>query len=377
MPQIASQLSYLQEHEKDILQDLMKFVRAESPSDEKELVDQCGKVLEEIFLERLGVKPVRYPQAERGDHLKFTVGKGEKRILIAGHFDTVWDKGRLPIVVEDGKFFGPGVLDMKSGIIQSIWAVKVLLETGITLDKEIVFLCTSDEEVGSQTSRPLIEEEAQKSDVVLITEPPVAKTGALKTARKGVGIYNLKIQGTSSHAGNHHQDGVSAVKELAQQIVKLENLTDYQKGTTVNVGVVNGGTRRNVVPEEAEALIDFRVKTKSEAERMVDILDNLTPTYKGIDIEVEGELNRPPMERTEEIEGLFFKAQEAAYEVGFELDEAHVGGGSDGNFTAFIGVPTLDGLGCPGEGPHAEYEHIIVDELSKRSALLSHLLPKL
>ncbi|WP_235864025.1 M20 family metallopeptidase [Sutcliffiella halmapala] len=369
--------TYLNQHKDQMLEDLTRLVEAESPSLEKEMVDSCGQVLETIFKERLGVDAVRFPQKDRGDHLLFKVGKGKTRILIAGHFDTVWDKGRLPLYINDGKFYGPGVLDMKGGIIQSIWAVKAYLALKYELNAEIAFLCTSDEEVGSQTSRALIEAEAQKSDIVLITEPPVAKTGALKTARKGVGIYQLKAKGISSHAGNHHQAGKSAIKEIAHQIINLEELTNYKLGTTVNVGVVNGGTRSNVVPEEAEAHIDFRVETASEAKRMVNILENLSPIIDGIELEVTGELNRPPMERTEEIVSLFLKAKEAAKEIGFSLDEAAAGGASDGNFTAYLGIPTLDGLGCLGEGPHAEYEHIIIDEIPKRTALISHLLMRI
>ncbi|WP_261130938.1 M20 family metallopeptidase [Bacillus sp. Marseille-Q3570] len=369
---------YLKEHEEEILADIITFVDAESPSEDKEMVDRCGNVLKKIFAERLGVvEPKLYPQTDRGDHFSFTVGNGSKRILIAGHFDTVWDKGRLPRQIVDGKLYGPGVLDMKSGIIQSIWALKALLHFKLLDDLQIKFLCTSDEEIGSQTSRPIIEEEAKNSDIVLITEPPVAKTGALKTARKGVGIYQIKVRGKSSHAGNHHRAGASAIHELALQIVKLEELTNYDRGTTVNVGVINGGTRRNVVPEEAEALIDFRVKTEEEADRIVAHLESLTPELDGTTLEVEGELNRPPMERTSDIEELFEKAEKAAEEVGFTITEAQVGGGSDGNFTASIGVPTLDGLGGVGEGPHAEIEHIVIEDLPKRSAMLAHLLLKL
>ncbi|WP_180956553.1 M20/M25/M40 family metallo-hydrolase [Bacillus canaveralius] len=279
----------------------------------------------------------------------FTIGTGNTRVIIIGHFNTVWDKGRLPLLIEEGKFYGPGVLDMKSGIIQSIWAVKAFLALGYRLEFEIAFLCTSDEEVGSQTSRKLIEQEAKKSSMVFITEPPVAKTGALKTARKGVGIYQLKVKGVSAHAGNHHQAGTSAIKEMAYQIIRLEELTDYALGTTVNVGVVTGWTRSNVVPEEAEAMIDFRVETMVEAERMVKFIENLTPMMDGTEIEIEGEINRPPMERTNKTEKLFNKAQEAAAEIGINLAETHAGGASDGNYTASIGIPTLDGLGGLGE----------------------------
>ncbi|MDX5475081.1 MAG: M20 family metallopeptidase [Bacillaceae bacterium] len=369
--------TYLQDHQDEMVEDLVRFVRAESPSLNKSLVDNCGNVLSSIFVERLGVTPIKFPQQDRGDHLLFTVGEGPKRVLILGHFDTVWDEGRLPLVMEDGKFYGPGVLDMKSGIIQSIWAVKAYLELGYTLNMELAFLCTSDEEVGSQTSRALIEEEALKSDLVLVTEPPVAKTGALKTSRKGVGIYEIIATGVSSHAGNHHQAGRSAIKEMAHQTLYLESLTKYELGTTVNVGVIHGGTRSNVVPDKATAQIDFRVETNVEASRMVKELENLSSFVNGVKLEIVGELNRPPMERTEEIAELFEKAKKAAEEIGFGLEEAAAGGGSDGNFTAALGVPTLDGLGCLGEGPHAEYEHIIIDELPKRAALVAHLFKEI
>ncbi|WP_170007585.1 M20 family metallopeptidase [Bacillus fonticola] len=369
---------YFQTQEKEMVEDLLTLVAAESPSEEKKLVDACGDVLASLFEKRLGVKEERIPQEDRGDHRRFVVGNGEvTRTLILGHFDTVWDKGRLPIHEEDGKLFGPGVLDMKSGIILSMWAVKALQEADKLKNQTVVFLCTSDEEVGSQTSRPLIEKEAKKSDVVLVTEPPEAKTGDLKTARKGVGIYNVKVKGVSSHAGNHHEEGVSAIRELAQQIVTLEQQTDYAQGTTVNVGVIQGGSRRNVVPDEAEALVDFRVTTAEEADKMIQVFESLEPTTAHAELIVEGELNRPPMERTEKTAYLFSLAKVSADEIGMNLSETTVGGGSDGNFTAALGIPTLDGLGCLGEGPHAEHEHIVREELPKRAALFAHLVEKL
>ncbi|MFD1019830.1 M20 family metallopeptidase [Thalassobacillus hwangdonensis] len=370
-------LNYMNKHQDEMVDDLQRLVESESPSEVKDLVDQCGQLLRGMMEEYIGGEVEVYPQVERGDHFKLTVGEGEKRVLLLSHFDTVWDKGRLPMKMTDGKFYGPGVLDMKGGIIQAVWALKALKELGDLPDHQIVFLCTSDEELGSQTSRALLEKEAAASDAVLVTEPPVAKTGALKTGRKGVGIYDLIVHGKASHAGNDHESGRSAIKELAHQVIRLEEMTDYEVGTTVNVGVVQGGTRMNVVSEYAEAKIDFRVKTAKEAERMVQVMEEIKPITEGVQVEVRGELNRPPMERTDEIGALFTKAKEAAAEMGFEVDEAQVGGGSDGNFTAMIGTPTIDGLGALGEGPHAEHEHIVLDELPKRAAMLAGLLQKI
>ncbi len=368
---------YFIDKKNDILRDVIGLVKAESPTLTKKLVDECGDILTSLIKERLDVQVTVHEQAERGNHLSFSIGKGKKRILILGHFDTVWEKGKLPIEVKENKLYGPGVLDMKSGVIQSVWAVKALKDENLLQDKEIVFLLTSDEEVGSQTSRELIEAEAKLSDIVLVMEPPVAKTGALKTGRKGVGIYQLRVKGKSTHAGNHHEDGRSAIKELAQQVLKLEGLTDYDKGTTINVGTINGGTRTNVVPDFAEATIDIRVRTMDEAKRIVKVVENLQPINPGVQVEIEGELNRPPLERTEAVVQLFEKVKDSAKELGIDVTEAQVGGASDGNFTGGLGIPTLDGLGCPGEGPHAENEHIIIDELPVRTALVAQLIRKL
>ncbi|PYZ92735.1 peptidase M20 [Salipaludibacillus keqinensis] len=358
-----------------IKEDLLTLTRAESPTQDKRLVDACGMELSKLFQNYFGVEPEVFKQDIQGDHLKFKIGNGEKRVLILVHFDTVWDVGRIPIVEKDGKLHGPGVFDMKSGIIQALWAVKGLTEVEGGLEGlEIVFLCTSDEEIGSVSSRELIETEAKKADAVLVTEAPVHGNGALKTSRNGVGIYEIITKGVSSHAGSHHGDGVSAIKEMAHQIIKLEGMTDYELGTTVNIGIVEGGTRLNVVPDRARATIDFRVKTKEEGERMVKVVESLEPLTEGAEIEIRGSLNRPPMERTEATAKLFGYAKEAAKEIGFDLEEAHIGGGSDGNFTAGLGIPTIDGLGCYGDGAHAKHEHIVLEDLPKRTALIAHLL---
>ncbi|UTR09878.1 M20 family metallopeptidase [Evansella sp. LMS18] len=368
---------FVNKNKTQIQEDLINVVKAESPTHDKKLVDECGILLIDLFKERLGADPYVHVQVERGNHLCFTIGKGSKKILILGHFDTVWEKGQLPIRIKDEKFYGPGVLDMKAGIIQSMWGVKALWDNDLLHDKEITFLLTSDEEVGSGTSREIIEERAKENDAVLVMETPDSGTGAAKTGRKGVGNYKLKIKGKSSHSGAHHEEGISAIKELAQQIILLENMTDYEKGTTVNTGVISGGRRSNIVPDYAEATVDLRVKTMEEAYRMGQLLTTLKPFTPGIELEVEGGMNRPPMERTETNVELFHKAREAALETGFQLEESQVGGASDGNFTAALGVPTLDGLGVPGEGPHAEYEHILINELPGRTEFIANFIKKL
>ncbi|MFB5192547.1 M20 family metallopeptidase [Alicyclobacillus fastidiosus] len=365
---------YLQSHEREIIASLKELVLAESPTRHKELVDSCGATLTKLFQQHLGLEPEVIPQSTVGNHLKFSYGSGEAQLLILAHFDTVWQPGRLGYRVDGDRIFGPGVLDMKGGLIQALWALKSLKDLNVALNKKIVVLCNSDEEIGSPTSRSLIEEEARKSQAVFVVEPAEANSGALKTARKGVSMYRLNISGRSAHAGNHHEGGVSAVLELARQIEFLEGLTDYEVGTTLNVGVAKGGTQSNVVPEHAEAHVDVRTVTLQEAKRVANIMANLKPTLEGATVSVSGGINRPPMERTEHTARLYQVAKEIAHRLRFELPEALVGGGSDGNFTAALGVPTLDGLGAVGDGPHAEYEHIYVPALTQRSGLLAELL---
>ncbi|RRN67731.1 M20 family peptidase [Peribacillus simplex] len=369
--------SYLEVHKQDMLDDLIEFVKKESPSYNKELVDECGTYLSQLFQKRLDVGYELIEEKKVGNHLKFTIGEGKPQILIIGHFDTVWKEGRLSLRKEGNKLYGPGILDMKGGIIQSLWAIKAIQELNLPLNKKIVFLCNSDEEIGSGASKKYIEEEAQKSDAVLVAEPAVAGSGALKTARKGTGSFVIKIWGRAAHAGNHHEEGINAIEELARQVIVLQELTNYEKGTTVNVGTFTGGSGRNVVPEYAEAHVDLRVSTEEEARRVTDIILNLKPILKGINLEVTGGLNRPPMVKSEQTRELFECAQSIASELGMKLEEASVGGGSDGNFTAAIGVPTLDGLGSCGKGIHAEYEHIQIDTLPERASLFANLLLRL
>lgn len=371
---MSNLLNYLEMQEDKIVNDLYKVVKAESPSKNKKLTDLCGEIIQEIVTQRVGGEIEVFPQENRGDHFKFTIGKGKQKVLICGHYDTVWEKGSLPIKIENAKFYGPGVFDMKGGLIQSIWAIHTLLKKREFPNIELTFLFTSDEEIGSQTSRELIEQEALNSDVVLIPESPVEQTGEVKTARKGVGIYQLEIFGKATHAGNSHESGRNAVTELAHQIIHLENLTNYEIGTTVNVGVIKGGTKTNVVPDYATAMIDFRVETVEEATRMVNKMQSLKPISKGVEIKLTGGLNRPPMVKTDKTEALFKKVKTAGELVGLQIEEKLAGGGSDGNFTAMLGIPTIDGLGVVGGGAHAKNEHIVLDELPKRVAMFAELL---
>ena len=369
-------LGYVKTERQRIFETLEKYVKAESPSDRKDLVDRCGRVLQDIVFELLDGKGEVYAQTDTGDHLKFTYGDGDGQILILCHMDTVWEKGRIPFRVEGNRAYGPGILDMKGGGIQAIWAVKALKDLGRKADKKIVLLFNSDEEIGSPSSRRIIEEEAKKSEYVLVPEA-ATDDGSLKTARKGIGNVNLKIRGVAAHAGNDHEKGTSAIEELAHQIIYLNGLTDYSIGTTLNVGVVKGGTRSNVIPDYAEAHIDFRVETLAEAKRLECLMNGLKPRIRGTVIEAEGKLSRPPMERTASTIKMFEIAKRIGKELGMELTEKSVGGGSDGNFTAALGIPTLDGLGAVGAGAHAEHEHIRIDEIPARTALLAHLLLEL
>ncbi|WAH37993.1 M20 family metallopeptidase [Alicyclobacillus dauci] len=370
-------LKYLQAHQSDMLADLRELVLHESPSHNKELVDKCGQFILDLVERYLGVHGESIEQTKVGNHLRFSLGSGPRKILLVGHFDTVWDEGRLPFRVEGNRAYGPGAFDMKAGLVQALWCLRGIQELADFSNLQVVCFFNSDEEIGSITSRPYLESEATGCEAAFILEPSAAESGALKTARKGVGIRHLKIRGVAAHAGNHHENGVSAIEELAHQTLKLHSLTDYALGTTVNVGIVRGGSRTNVVADEAEAHIDFRVATQTEADRVERHMFELKPVLKGTSIEVTGGLNRPPMERTPATAQLFETARQIGHSLGFNVDETSVGGGSDGNFISAMGVPTLDGLGAVGDGPHAEYEHVIIDKMPERAALLGELILKL
>jgi glutamate carboxypeptidase len=296
-----------------------------------------------------------------------------------GHYDTVWPSGeaqRRPFRIEDGAAYGPGVYDMKAGLLQAIFALKALQDTGrFPEDKRVVLLINSDEEIGSPTSREFIETAARQSAGAFVLEPPMEPSGALKTARKGSGRYKLTVKGVSAHAGVNPEQGISAIQELAYQIQLMHKLTDYNIGTTVNVGIVQGGIGSNVVPDHAEAEIDVRVATLDEAARIEAEFASLTPSLPGAELIVTGGMMRPPMERTDAIASLYSLARELAMaEFGLALEEMATGGVSDGNFTAAAGTPTLDGLGARGDFAHSPREYVRIDEIPVRTALLARLI---
>lgn len=366
--------NYLQQHADEILLDIKELVAAESPSLNKAAVDRCGEVLQSLFAKRLGVAAEIDEQPEYGNHLKFTLGSGDEQTVLLGHFDTVWDEGELVMREEDGKLYGPGVLDMKAGLVQAIWAVRALQQHDLLAGKRIVFLCGSDEEVGSPSSSAWLSQHALGSAQVLVVEPAVAGSGALKTARKGTGQYEITLNGLAAHAGNNPEEGISAVQEMAHQIMFLHSLNAPERGTTVNVGIARGGNRINVVADKAVLGIDTRVTSEEEAERIHAEISQITPHLAGITLDISGAQSRPPMRQTPESLLLMERAQQVALQLGFEVEGKAVGGGSDGNFTAALGIPTLDGLGATGAGIHARHEHIIIADIAPRAALVAGLI---
>ena len=369
-------LNYANAHSDEILGTLRRMVEQESFSTDKEETDILGGYIRGR-LELMGALVQTVPQSTVGDHLIADFGQGDSQTLILCHMDTVWPKGTIverPFRVEKGLAYGPGILDMKAGIAITLHALEAIQAMRLQPKQRVRILLNSDEEVGSTTSRQLIEEEAKKSTHVFCLEPGAGTRGAVKTGRKGVGMFQVKCTGRAAHAGNEPEKGISAVEEMAHQILKLHSLTDLSRGTTVNVGVVNGGTVRNQIAPLAEALVDLRVTSMAEAARVEQHILGLEPVLSGAQIEVTGGLNRPPMERTENTAMLVEMVRRHADPLGIELTEEQVGGGSDAQFAAVVGTPVLDGLGGVGEGPHAEHEYIIVAELPRRVALLASVL---
>jgi len=359
------------------------LVRLESPSDDKAAVDRCGAELTRRLV-ALGAEVTRSPQTTCGDHVRaeWRPRAAETRqrapILLLGHFDTVWPVGTLehmPLHERDGCLYGPGIFDMKAGIAASMLAIRALTEF-CTATPHLVMLWTTDEEIGSGTSRALIEESARASSAVLVLEPSLPR-GAAKTSRKGVGEFALTVHGVAAHAGLDPEKGVSAVHELARQVLALEEFQDPDRGITINVGVIAGGSRTNVIANQASAQIDVRVQTMEDAARLEAAIRGLRPSRLSIRLEVSGGINRPPLERSGDVVRLYEQAREVAATLGREVGEGAAGGGSDGNFTGALGVPTLDGLGPEGDGAHAVHEHVLLDNLSWRGAFLAGLIESL
>jgi len=361
-----------------LIETIEALVCLESPSGDAAAINRCAAELESR-LGSLGGRVTRLPGGPAGDHLRAEFGSGSRRVLLLGHIDTVWPAGTLarrPFRAEGGRLYGPGVFDMKAGLALAGLAVKALAQESDGLPGVVVLLVTADEETGSAASRGIIEAEARVSDAALVLEPALPG-GALKTRRKGCGEFVLRVSGRAAHAGIEPELGASAISELARQILRIEALRDAAAGTAVNVGVVRGGSRPNVVAADAEAMIDVRVASAAEATRVTAALLALKPVDPGTQVAVAGGIDRPPMERSAAGAALFAVAQAVAADLGRTLGEGGTGGGSDGNLTAALGVPTLDGLGAVGGGAHADNEHVTTADLPWRAALVAGLLRRI
>jgi glutamate carboxypeptidase len=360
---------------------LAKFTRAESPSDAKRAVDLFGRMVAAEWRGR-GARVQFLRQARHGDHVR-AVWPGRRargnQILVLGHLDTVYGLGTLrgmPFRVSRGRAFGPGVFDMKGGLVIALFAVDALARAGWHPQRPVSFLWTSDEEIGSKSSRAAIEREARRSSAALVLEPASGPDGHLKTQRKGVGTAEVLVTGRAAHAGIDPDAGVNAVHELALQIARIAGLSRTGRGVTVRPTVVEGGTRSNVIPAAARVVVDLRARTVADMRAVERSLRALRPILPGASIEVRGGFSRPPLERTASAV-LFAHAHEVGQALGISLKEASTGGGSDGCFTAALGVPTLDGLGAVGEGAHSTHENVLVRALPERAALLAGLLATL
>ena len=375
-----------EKRQKIMLEQLEALVSIESPSEDKAAVDRANRLVAGWF-EGVGGKIRWHRQKKFGDLLEVRLGapagrpnagagRSSKPVLLLGHLDTVWPMGtlaKMPFRVEKGKAFGPGVYDMKAGVMMALHAVTMLRERH-ALTTPVVVLLVSDEEIGSPVSRAVTEKIAQECLAVFVLEPAQGPQGAYKTARKGVGDYSVHVRGVAAHSGVDFEKGHSAVLELARLIEKISRFTDLKTGLTVNPGTIRGGTRTNVIAAEAQAEVDVRIARMRDAARVEKLFRGLRATDRACTLTITGGMNRPPMERSRDTVALFQRAKGFARAMGFGLEEASTGGGSDGNFTAALGIPTLDGMGAVGEGAHAAHESILLSELAKRTALLAAMM---
>jgi glutamate carboxypeptidase len=371
-------LRYFADRKDQMVETVRQLVEIESPSDNKRAADAMAAFVGQKYA-ALGGRTRFHRATEFGDHLQvdFSGRKNEKPVLVLGHYDTVYPLGTLktmPCKLSGEQLRGPGVLDMKSGIALMLHALEGLRNWHGEMPRPVTIFLVSDEEVGSHTSRAITESLARKSAGVLVLEPAAGLRGAVKTARKGVGEYILKVRGIAAHAGLDPGKGHSAILELARQIGAIHQMNDLRRGLSLNIGLIQGGTRSNVVAAEATAVIDVRIASAKHAAGIDRKLRSLKPFDKHCKVTVSGGINRLPMERTAGVAALFKKAEAIAGRLEWKLDEAAVGGGSDGNFTAGIGIPTLDGMGGVGEGAHAMHEYIVIRELPRRAVLLAGMI---
>ena len=364
----------------EMVASLKQIVLLESPTQDKAACDKLCVILADQF-RQIGGRVKLHRQKSAGDHLQvdFAGASGRKPILLLGHYDTVYSTGTLdsmPWRESKGLIYGPGVFDMKSGIVQMMFAIRALQSSNEPLSRPLMVLLVSDEEEGSESSRAITEKVAAKCEAVLVCEP-AGRGGALKTARKGVGGFTIKVSGVAAHAGLDFEKGHNAILELMRQVEAVSAMTDLERGITLNVGIIRGGTRTNVIPAEASADFDLRIASKADGVMMTRKIRALRAIDKKCKVQVEGGVSRPPLERTPAVVALFEQAQAVAKELGFSLSEIAVGGGSDGNFTAGLGIPTLDGLGAVGDGAHSPRESIVAAEMPRRAALLAGLIARL
>jgi glutamate carboxypeptidase len=373
-----SYLRYARRNQKAIIALIREFVECESPSDHPPSIHRFVDLLS------TRVRDIAKVKKFTGGHLRveFTLpgNKKDGQILALGHSDTVWSLGTLksmPFLERKGRLWGPGVLDMKAGLAFFIFVMRALRELDLPISKKVLMQVNADEEVGSESSRALTEEAARASNAVLVLEPGTGLEGKLKTARKGVGDYVITVRGRASHAGLDFEKGANAIVEMARQLERIAGFTQLDRGVTVSPGVIHGGTRSNVVPAECRAEVDIRAPRDRDRLYLEKKFAALKPFDKRCSVEVAGGLNRPPMERSAGIRKLYKTAEKLAAELGVTLEESSTGGGSDGNFTAALGVPTLDGLGAVGEGAHASHESILINRIADRTALLAKLVAAL
>jgi glutamate carboxypeptidase len=363
----------------NMLRTLETFVRSESPSTEKTAADSCAQVIAAEWNKR-DVALELLQQKNRGAHLRIAYvpgnAKPRSQLLVLGHYDTVYATGtlaKMPFRTAAGRIYGPGVFDMKAGIVQALFALDAIQHSGAALAKRIVFLWTSDEEIGSESSRKLLETEALRSDAVFALEPALGLKGLLKTARKGVGEAEIIVHGRASHAGLAPEKGVNAIHELALQIALVKKWNDLPRGVSVNVGLVTGGTRPNVIPDHARAVLDLRALRIADMRKIEKQLRGLRPILPGATLAVRGGFDRAPLEHKISA-ALFQRAAWLAKRMGLTIGEGTAGGGSDGNLTAALDVPTLDGLGAVGDGAHSPGEYVVARTMPQRAALLAALL---
>ncbi|MGA2098925.1 MAG: M20 family metallopeptidase [Candidatus Acidiferrum sp.] len=363
----------------EMVSTLERLVRVESPSLEKAPADKCATLLTQEWKKR-GCQVERIAQKHRGDQIRVTWWPHKSRpagqLFVLGHYDTVYSTGTLasmPFRVRGGKAYGPGIFDMKAGIVQALYAFEILHQMNAPLRKRLLFLWTSDEEIGSDASRKIIETEARRSDAVFVLEPSLGPKGLLKTVRKGVGEAELIVHGRASHAGLAPEEGINAIHELARQLQRVQEWNDLRRGVSINADIIEGGTRVNVIAEHARAALDLRALRVADMRGLERRLHALRPILPGARLEIRGGFNRQPLERKSSA-ALFTKAKSLAAQMGLPLGECTAGGGSDGNLTAAVGTPTLDGLGAVGHGAHSADEHIVVKTMPARAALLAALL---